>query len=105
MALLLLPPVYVFAGCTIGFILAKTACARARGFGATIAAVGFANSTGMPRVLLAVAEKNVTPGHGSIGCLSMYLLIYPLLQWLIADGGSSRCRRGDKRSASRWRWR
>ena len=29
----------------------------------------------MPLVLLAVAEKNVTPGHGSIGFLSMYLLI------------------------------
>ena len=82
--ILLLPPVYVFAGCTIGFILAKTLRAPRNFFNATIAAVGFPNSTGMPLVLLAVAEKNVTPGHGSIGFLSMYLLIYPLLQWLIA---------------------
>ena len=82
--ILLLPPVYVFVGCTIGFILAKTLRAPRNFFNATIAAVGFPNSTGMPLVLLAVAEKNVTPGHGSIGFLSMYLLIYPLLQWLIA---------------------
>ena len=113
--ILLIWPLYVVTcGVVVGSIIARVTlrkppsdhhadqlCRRA----AVLAACGFGNSTGLPITLLTVVHANF-PGTSDLGridptlFLSVYLLLYPVLQWgyggwLLSGGGG-----GDEEEAS-----
>jgi predicted permease len=85
--ILLLWPLYVCgAGLLVGYICAKLARVPPHQVTAILVAVGFGNSTGLPITLLTVIHSNF-PSNTNMGridptlFLSVYLLLYPVLQW------------------------
>eukprot|EP01062_Namystynia_karyoxenos_P048125 TRINITY_DN36555_c0_g1_i1.p1 TRINITY_DN36555_c0_g1~~TRINITY_DN36555_c0_g1_i1.p1 ORF type:complete len:511 (+),score=82.58 TRINITY_DN36555_c0_g1_i1:82-1614(+) len=90
--LLILPVVYVAAGCLVGHIAATLGKAPSNFRKGMVAAVAFGNSTGLPIVLLSViraalinANGPLDPGRSApadpVAYLAIYLLVYPVLQW------------------------
>jgi predicted permease len=84
---LLLWPAYVVGmGLLVGYLAAKLSNTPKNQVRAVLAACGFGNSTGLPITLLSVVHANV-PATSDLGridpCLflSVYLLLYPVLQW------------------------
>jgi len=85
--ILLLWPVYVCSvGLIVGYACAKFAKVPSHQVNSMLAAVGFGNSTGLPITLLTVIHSNF-PSNTNMGridptlFLSVYLLLYPVLQW------------------------
>mmetsp|Transcript_34433 Transcript_34433/g.83009 ORF Transcript_34433/g.83009 Transcript_34433/m.83009 type:complete len:663 (-) Transcript_34433:80-2068(-) len=80
-------PAYVCAvGMSIGYGCAKIANVPTKQVSSLLAAVGFGNSTGLPITLLTVIHSNFSASSdlGRIDptlFLSVYLLLYPVLQW------------------------
>lgn len=86
-SMLLWWPLYVVgSGLLIGYFAAKLSKTPPRQVRAVMAACGFGNSTGLPITLLTVVHANF-PDSSDLGridpCLflSVYLLLYPVLQW------------------------
>eukprot|EP00980_Cylindrotheca_fusiformis_P000935 scaffold248_cov111-Cylindrotheca_fusiformis.AAC.12 len=80
-------PLYVVGmGLLVGFIAAKVTHTPQHQVRAVMAACGFSNSTGLPITLLTVVHANF-PKTSDLGridpCLflTVYLLLYPVLQW------------------------
>lgn len=97
--LLLWPLVVVGVGCLVGYGAAIVSGCPKSQFRSVLAACGFGNSTGLPITLLTVVHTNF-PETSDLGhidpCLflSVYLLLYPVLQWgiggwLLAQEGDS----------------
>jgi predicted permease len=85
--LLLLWPAYVVAaGLAVGYAVAKVSNTPPRQVRAVLACCAFGNSTGLPITLLTVVHANF-PETSDLGridptlFLSVYLLLYPVLQW------------------------
>jgi predicted permease len=84
---LLVWPLYVCAtGMFVGWGCAKLAGVPSKQIPSLLVAVGFGNSTGLPITLLNVIHSNfpVDSGLGRIDptlFLTVYLLLYPVLQW------------------------
>lgn len=86
--LLLLPLWNVGAGLLIGRLAAWLGGAKAENRHATIAAVTFGNSTGLPITLLTTVQLQMPPtsdlgSTSAILFLGVYLVAYPLLQWSV----------------------
>ena len=88
---LLLWPIYVVAcGLVVGYIAANISNTPKYHRCAIMASCAFANSTGLPITLLVVIRANFPP-NTEIGqvdpalFLSLYLLLYPILQWGIGS--------------------
>jgi len=89
--MLVLPLVYVLAGCALGF--ATTCFTPPHLRRSAVAAIAFGNSTGMPLVLLSVIHEELSSafldhekeegraGPDPIAYLSLYLCVYPMVQW------------------------
>ncbi|KAL3934365.1 MAG: hypothetical protein SGBAC_009904 [Bacillariaceae sp.] len=80
-------PFYVVgSGLAIGYVAAKLSKTPPNQVRAVMAACGFGNSTGLPITLLTVVHANF-PDSSDLGridpCLflTVYLLLYPVLQW------------------------
>lgn len=80
-------PLYVVAmGLLVGYVAARLSKTPPHQVRAVMAACGFGNSTGLPITLLTVVHANF-PESSDLGridpCLflSVYLLLYPVLQW------------------------
>mmetsp|Transcript_3637 Transcript_3637/g.10322 ORF Transcript_3637/g.10322 Transcript_3637/m.10322 type:complete len:626 (+) Transcript_3637:172-2049(+) len=98
--ILLFWPAYVVGvGLCIGWAAARVAGTPKRQVRAVLAACGFGNSTGLPITLLSVVHANF-PATSDLGAvdpclfLSVYLLLYPVLQWgiggwLLAPDGAT----------------
>jgi len=84
--LLFWPLFVVGAGLTVGAAVAKISQTPKAQVRSVLAACGFANSTGLPITLLSVVHANF-PKTSDLGhidptlFLSVYLLLYPVLQW------------------------
>eukprot|EP00929_Paragymnodinium_shiwhaense_P028818 TRINITY_DN16631_c0_g1_i1.p1 TRINITY_DN16631_c0_g1~~TRINITY_DN16631_c0_g1_i1.p1 ORF type:complete len:472 (-),score=71.89 TRINITY_DN16631_c0_g1_i1:224-1639(-) len=84
----LLPLLYVGAGLVVGWLAAKIGGAEDNFRRSAIAAVTFGNSTGLPLTLLAVVHAQFS-GQTNLGSvspllfLSVYLVLYPVLQWSV----------------------
>ena len=84
--LLLWPIVVVGAGFLVGYLGAIVSGTPKSQFRSVLAACGFGNSTGLPITLLTVVHANF-PETSDLGhidptlFLSVYLLLYPVLQW------------------------
>lgn len=84
--LLFWPIVVVFTGFFVGHIVTKLCGTPTHQYRAVLAACGFGNSTGLPITLLTVVHSNF-PETSDLGhidptlFLSVYLLLYPVLQW------------------------
>ena len=87
--ILLLWPAYVVAvGIAVGYVAARVSNTPREQYRSVLAACAFGNSTGLPITLLAVIHANFAPTQelGAIDptlFLSVYLLLYPILQWSI----------------------
>ena len=85
--MLVLWPVYVVCmGLVVGAVVARATRTPAHQVRAVLAACSFGNSTGLPITLLTVVHANfpTTSDLGRIDptlFLSVYLLVYPVLQW------------------------
>lgn len=85
--MLLIWPVYVVScGIFVGYLCTKIAKTPKSQTQSVLAACGFGNSTGLPITLLTVVHTNfpATSDLGSVDptlFLSVYLLLYPVLQW------------------------
>ena len=84
--LLFLPLFVVGCGLLVGWAASKLSSTPARQKRSVMAAVAFGNSTGLPITLLTVIQANFPPGSDighldSTLYLSVYLLLYPVLQW------------------------
>jgi predicted permease len=85
--ILLVWPLYVCcAGLLVGFVIARLAKVPSHQRSAILVAVGFGNSTGLPITLLTVIHSNFASSTdmGRVDptlFLSVYLLLYPVLQW------------------------
>jgi predicted permease len=84
---LLIWPLYVVGmGLGVGYVMAKLSGTPNHQLRAVLVACGFGNSTGLPITLLTVVHANF-PSTTDLGrvdpCLflSVYLLVYPVLQW------------------------
>ena len=87
--MLLLWPIYVvFVGFLIGMLISKLCNTPTKQIRSVLACCMFGNSTGLPITLLTVVHANF-PSTSDLGridpCLflSVYLLLYPILQWSI----------------------
>ncbi len=85
--MLLFWPLYVvLVGLSIGYAVAKLTKTPPSQVRSVLAACGFANSTGLPITLLTVVDT-IFPATSDLGridptlFLSVYLLLYPVLQW------------------------
>ena len=84
--LLLWPAYVVFVGFIIGLLIAKVCQTPTKQIRSVLACCMFGNSTGLPITLLTVVHANF-PSTSDLGridpCLflSVYLLLYPVLQW------------------------
>lgn len=84
--LLLWPILVVASGLGVGFLTARLAQAPQAQYPAIMAALAFPNNTGLPITLLAAVHSNF-PATSVLGrvdpnlFLSVYLLVYPILQW------------------------
>lgn len=84
---LLLPFVNVFIGAGVAWLLMKCVRNPPQNFSAAaLAVVAFGNSTGLPLVLLKCIHQGFPAGTeigdvDPVPMLSVYLLVYPLLQW------------------------
>jgi predicted permease len=85
--LLLFWPVYVVAaGLAVGYVVTKVNKTPSNQVRAVLACCAFGNSTGLPITLLTVVHANF-PATSDLGridptlFLSVYLLLYPVLQW------------------------
>ena len=85
--MLLIWPLYVVGvGFSVGYVMARISKTPKHQIRAVLAACGFGNSTGLPITLLTVVHSNF-PSTSDLGrvdpCLflSVYLLLYPVLQW------------------------
>lgn len=83
-------PVYVVGwGLVVGYLMAMWSCTPRHQIRSVLAAVAFANSTGLPITLFSVLSINsIQGGRGGNSpvvdptlLLSIYLLSYPMLQW------------------------
>jgi len=86
--LLLWPAFVVFCGIGVGYIAARISNTPKDQYRSVLAACAFGNSTGLPITLLSVIHANFSPNQelGAIDptlFLSIYLLLYPVLQWSI----------------------
>eukprot|EP00562_Extubocellulus_spinifer_P021397 CAMPEP_0178613564 /NCGR_PEP_ID=MMETSP0698-20121128/1711_1 /TAXON_ID=265572 /ORGANISM="Extubocellulus spinifer, Strain CCMP396" /LENGTH=240 /DNA_ID=CAMNT_0020252267 /DNA_START=248 /DNA_END=966 /DNA_ORIENTATION=+ len=87
--ILLLWPAYVVScGILVGYVAARLSHTPKEQYRSVLAACAFGNSTGLPITLLTVIHANFAPTHdlGAIDptlFLSVYLLLYPVLQWSI----------------------
>jgi len=85
--MLVIWPFYVVsAGLLVGYFAAKVSGCPARQVNSCLAACAFGNSTGLPITLLSVIHKQFRSSTelGRIdptAFLSVYLLLYPVLQW------------------------
>lgn len=85
--ILLIWPVFVVtAGLMVGQIIARITRTPLAQHKSVWAAIAFGNSTGLPITLLTVVHSNfpITTGLGLVDptlFLSVYLLLYPVLQW------------------------
>jgi predicted permease len=85
--ILLLWPFWIVGwGLLVGKIMAKLSNAPTSFHNASMAAVGFANSTGLPLTLTAIIFTSADPTSGLSKTdptifISVYLLVYPILQW------------------------
>jgi predicted permease len=85
--MLLFWPVYVVGcGLLVGYIAARISNTPSHHRPLVLASCAFANSTGLPITLLSVIHQNFPPSTelGKIDAtlfLSIYLLMYPVLQW------------------------
>jgi predicted permease len=84
---LLIWPLYVVGmGLGVGYVIVKLSGTPNHQLCAVLVACGFGNSTGLPITLLTVVHANF-PSTADLGrvdpCLflSVYLLLYPVLQW------------------------
>jgi predicted permease len=92
--LLLWPCYVVVCGLLVGNVVVRIANTPIRQRRSILAAMAFANSSGLPITLLAVIQHNFE-SHGKTTIdpnlfLSIYLIVYPILQWgiggwLLAD--------------------
>eukprot|EP00551_Chaetoceros_affinis_P011696 CAMPEP_0203667778 /NCGR_PEP_ID=MMETSP0090-20130426/4550_1 /ASSEMBLY_ACC=CAM_ASM_001088 /TAXON_ID=426623 /ORGANISM="Chaetoceros affinis, Strain CCMP159" /LENGTH=434 /DNA_ID=CAMNT_0050532045 /DNA_START=45 /DNA_END=1346 /DNA_ORIENTATION=- len=93
-------PIYVVGcGLLVGHLVARVSNTPRHHRELVLASCAFANSTGLPITLLSVIHQNFPPSTelGKIDptlFLSMYLLLYPVLQWgvggwLLMDGDNS----------------
>jgi predicted permease len=77
---------HIISGIFVGWIVAKLTNTPKHQIKCVLAACGFGNSTGLPITLLAVVHANF-PETSNLGAvdptlfLSVYLLLYPVLQW------------------------
>eukprot|EP00934_Nitzschia_sp_Nitz4_P000429 Nitzschia sp. Nitz4//scaffold258_size27474//19321//21045//NITZ4_008187-RA/size27474-processed-gene-0.21-mRNA-1//1//CDS//3329544491//429//frame0 len=84
--LLVWPAYVVCVGFGIGYVAARLSGTPPHQITAALVAVGFGNSTGIPITLLTVIHENF-PSNTKLGridptlFLSVYLLLYPVLQW------------------------
>lgn len=85
--MLLLWPVYVvLCGIFTGYLAARLSKTQPSQINSCLAACAFGNSTGLPITLLSVIHKQF-PKSTELGridptaFLSVYLLLYPVLQW------------------------
>jgi predicted permease len=87
--ILLFWPAYVVSvGIGVGYIAARASNTPREQYRSVLAACAFGNSTGLPITLLTVIHANFSPTQelGAIDptlFLSVYLLLYPVLQWSI----------------------
>lgn len=87
--ILLFWPAYVVSvGIAVGYIAARLSNTPKEQYRSVLAACAFGNSTGLPITLLTVIHANFAPTQelGAIDptlFLSVYLLLYPVLQWSI----------------------
>eukprot|EP00668_Euglena_longa_P003639 GGOE01004259.1.p1 GENE.GGOE01004259.1~~GGOE01004259.1.p1 ORF type:complete len:373 (-),score=100.57 GGOE01004259.1:306-1424(-) len=84
--LLMLPLLNVMCGLLLGKLVVMLAPPRPDFSRAAVAAVAFGNSTGLPITLLTVIHMSFPPTSQLGGVdptlyLSLYLLVYPILQW------------------------
>jgi len=84
----LLPLVYVPVGLVVGYCAARLGQAPPNFVRSGAAAVAFGNSTGLPIVLLTCIHSQYAPDSGlgrvnPLLFLSVYLILYPVLQWSI----------------------
>jgi len=81
LGLLALWPVYVvFCGLLVGHVMASTTKLSTGQHKALLVATAFANSTGLPTTLLSMMTTTTTPDDPT-RFLSIYLILYPILQW------------------------
>ena len=84
--LLIWPAYVVLIGLLVGWVMAKLSHTPSDQIRAVLAACAFGNSTGLPITLLTVVHDNF-PQTSNLGrmdpnlFLSVYLLLYPILQW------------------------
>jgi predicted permease len=101
------PAYVVAAGIAVGYVVAHVTKTPPHQVRAVLACCAFGNSTGLPMTLLTVVHANF-PATSDLGridptlFLSVYLLLYPVLQWgvggwLLAppDGGDEKAEDGD----------
>ena len=93
--MLILPIVYVGVGCGVGWVVVKLTNPPDDFRRGTIASVAFANSTGMPLILLGVLGQSLrylfATGNGGrqqyvidpVVYQSVYLITYPIIQWVV----------------------
>lgn len=87
--ILLFWPAYVVSvGIAVGYIAARLSNTPKEQYRSVLASCAFGNSTGLPITLLTVIHANFAPSQelGAIDptlFLSVYLLLYPVLQWSI----------------------
>ena len=86
--LLFWPAFVVFCGIGVGYVAARLSNTPKEQYRSVLAACAFGNSTGLPITLLSVIHANFSPKQelGAIDptlFLSVYLLLYPVLQWSI----------------------
>jgi predicted permease len=90
-------PAYVVAmGLLVGWIVTKVCQTPQHQSKWVLAACSFGNSNGLPIALLHVIARTLSPDHSSLWdghsnsvdptlFLSIYLLLYPILQWSLCD--------------------
>ncbi len=84
--LLIWPAYVVGVGMAVGYAAAKVSCTPPNQVRAVLVACAFGNATGLPITLLTVVHTNF-PSDQDLGridptlFLSVYLLLYPVLQW------------------------
>lgn len=87
--LVLIWPFFVVGvGLAVGKLMAKVSNAPRSFELASMAAVAFGNSTGMPLTLVAVLYGSGSPPEGGVSpavFISIYLIIYPVLQWSVGS--------------------